>query len=76
MGWGRQEHSAPDPAAIRTADPPCRDTVFGDVQRLGSRLKIKVKLILTLEEKDLKEMVFKEVASDEKHSEKKGFKEK
>lgn len=45
-------------------------------QQLRSHLKIKVKLILALEEKHLKEMDFKEVALDEKHLEKKGFKEK
>ena len=48
----------------------------GDVQWLQSRLIIKVKLILALEEKHLKEMDFKEVALDEKHLEKRDCKEK
>ena len=48
----------------------------GDAQRLRRCLKIKVKLILALEETHLKEMDFKEVALDEKHLEKKSFKDK
>lgn len=48
----------------------------GCVQQVRSHLKIKVKLILALEEKHLKEMDFKEVALDEKHLEKKNFKAK
>lgn len=52
---------------------PAPHAASGDVQWLRSRLKIKVKLILALEEKHLKEMDFKQVALEEKHLEKRGF---
>lgn len=72
VGWGRREHSALTQLHSELQVPlpgPAR----GDIQRLRSHLKIKVKLTLVLEEKHFKEMDLKEVALEEKHLEKKGF---
>lgn len=67
--------SMPRPRWIQNCSPPFSRAVTRDVQWLWSCLKMKVKLILAVEEKHLKEMDFKELPLEEKHLEKKGFKE-